>query len=99
MKMIASGIFFLLFFVAQSQTRVVKDIKSFGAKGDGKNNDQAAFQKAADYFNKRGGNGKLIISKGTYIVGKQSFTGGKQNQLAYTGEDVMHFKNINNLNI
>jgi hypothetical protein len=99
MKMIASGIFFLLFFVAQSQTRVVKDIKSFGAKGDGKTNDQAAFQKAADYFNKRGGNGKLIISKGTYIVGKQSFTGGKQNQPAYTGEDVMHFTNIKNFNI
>jgi hypothetical protein len=99
MKMIVSGIFFMLFFVAQSQTSVVKDIKSFGAKGDGKTNDQAAFQKAADYFNKRGGNGKLIISKGTYIVGKQSFTGGQPNKYAYTGEDVLRLTNIRNFTI
>jgi Right handed beta helix region len=99
MKCILSGVFFLLLFAAHSQTYITKDIRSFGARGDGKTNDQAAFEKAADYFNQRGGNGKLIISKGTYIVGKQSFTGGKQNQVSYQGEDVLHFTNIKNFNL
>src|SRR5664279_1076928 len=99
MKCILSGVFFLLLFAAHSQTNIIRDIKSFGAMGDGKTNDQAAFQKAADYFNQRGGNGKLIISKGTYIVGKQLFTGGQPNKPAYTGEGVMNFRNIKDFNI
>ena len=86
---------FLLFLYRTSfaQKYIVKDIKSFGAKGNGKTNDQKAFQKAAAYFNNRGGNGKLIISKGIYIIGKQTFTGGKPNKPAYEGEDVLHFMN------
>ncbi len=80
-------LFSLLFalYPAKSQSYITRDIKSFGAKGNGKTNDNAAFEKAAEFFNKRGGNGKLIISKGKYIVGKQSFTGGQLNQAAYTG--------------
>ena len=46
------------------------DIKDFGAKGDGQTNDHDAFVAAAAAINKQGG-GKLIISPGTYIVGKQ----------------------------
>jgi hypothetical protein len=99
MKCIVSGIFFLLFFAAQSQTYIVKSIKSFGAMGNGKTNDQAAFKKATDFFNNRGGNGKLILPKGIYLVGKQSFTGGKLNKPAYQGEDVLHFTNIKNFSI
>ena len=99
MKFILSGIFFLLFFAAQSQTYIVKDIKSFGAKGDGKTNDQAAFKMASEFFNNRGGNGKLIIPKGIYIVGNQVFTGGQLNKPAYQGEDVLHFTNIKNFSI
>ncbi len=99
MKLFFSGVFFLLLFVAQCQSYIVKDIKSFGAKGDGKTNDQAAFKKAADFFNSRGGNGKLTISKGTYIVGSQVFTGGQLNKPAYHGEDVLHFNNIKNFSI
>ncbi|MEO6330415.1 MAG: right-handed parallel beta-helix repeat-containing protein [Ginsengibacter sp.] len=85
--------------VAFTQEYIVKDIKSFGAKGDGKTNDHKAFQKAAAYFNDRGGIGKLIISKGIYIIGKQTFTGGKLNKPAYEGEDVLHFANVKNLQI
>jgi hypothetical protein len=99
MKYILIVMLSLCFFTAESQDYIVKDIKSFGAKGDGKANDQDAFQKASDYFNKRGGNGKLIISKGTYIVGKQTFTGGQKNKPTYSGEDVMQFTNIKNFSI
>ena len=99
MKFILAAIFSLVFFTARSQAYITKDIKSFGASGDGESNDQAAFEKAADYFNKRGGNGKLIISRGTYIVGEQSFTKGLQNKPAYTGKDVMDLKNIDNFKI
>ena len=99
MKSIVSFIFLLFFFTAQSQPGVVRDIKSFGAKGDGKTNDHEAFQKAAIFFNKRGGDGKLIISKGTYIVGKQTFTGGQKNMPAYNGENELSFDSIKNFSI
>ena len=54
-----------------AQNNITKTIQSFGAKGDGKTNDTEAFTKAAAFFNDRGGNGTLLISKGIYIVGKQ----------------------------
>lgn len=76
---------------------VVKDIKSFGAKGDGKTNDHAAFEKAAQYFNGRGGRGKLLISKGTYLIGKQEYSKGVPGQSAYQGYDVLHFSGVKNL--
>ena len=82
-----------------AQSYIEKDIKFFGAKGDGKTDDHMSFQKAATYFNGRGGNGKLIISPGTYIVGKQIFSAGKAGQPAYLGEDVLHFVNIKNFKI
>ncbi|MEP6951768.1 MAG: right-handed parallel beta-helix repeat-containing protein [Ginsengibacter sp.] len=99
MKFFISVIFFPLFFVAHSRTYIVKDIHSFGAKGDGKTDDQAAFKMASEFFNNRGGNGKLIISKGIYMIGKQVFTGGQLNKPVYLGEDVLHFTNIKNLSI
>jgi hypothetical protein len=82
-----------------SQPFVTKDVKAFGAKGDGKTNDQAAFERAADFFNKRGGNGKLIISKGTYIVGKQVISKGTNDRFGFQGEDVLHFSGIRNFAI
>ncbi len=92
---------FLIFFssVTLAQSFITRDIKSFGAKGNGKSNDQAAFKKAEAYFNARGGYGKLIISTGTYIVGNQKFTGGQYRKPAYDGEDILHFNNIKNLSI
>jgi len=99
MKIFLVIIFSLIFLAAKTQNYIVKDIKSFGAKGDGKTNDQDAFEKAAGYFNQRGGNGKLIISTGIYLVGRQTFTGGKKNKPAYSGEDVLHLNNITNFSI
>lgn len=79
------------------QSYISRDIKSFGAKGDGKTNDHAAFQRAAAFFNARGGNGKLVISKGTYIVGKQKFNKNTTTKSAFEGEALIHLKNIKNL--
>lgn len=92
---------FVLFLCPLSAQKkyIVRDIKSFGAKGDGRTNDHLSFQRAAEYFNKRGGNGKLIISKGIYIIGRQTFTGGKPDKPAYEGENVLHFTNIKNFKI
>jgi hypothetical protein len=91
-------IFFLCFLfgsiLVQAQAYEVRDIKSFGAIGDGITNDHVAFQKAADYFNKRGGKGKLVISEGTYLVGKQTFTQGKNGQPCYQGEDLLSLVNV-----
>ncbi|HYH15773.1 MAG TPA: glycosyl hydrolase family 28-related protein, partial [Flavisolibacter sp.] len=99
MKVFAFLLFLLSQFVAVGQSYVTKDIKSFGAKGDGKTNDQAAFEKAAAYFNQRGGNGKLVIPRGTYIIGQQDFTQGKDGKPAYFGHDVLRLVSIKNLTI
>lgn len=80
-----------------AQENVSKTIQFFGAKGDGKTNDTEAFIKATKFFNDRGGNGTLNIPKGTYIVGRQTFSNGDANKYAYTGVDILDFKNINNL--
>jgi hypothetical protein len=81
------------------QKFIARTIKSFGAKGDGKTNDHPAFVKAANFFNARGGNGKLIINKGTYLVGKQIFIKDNPDKYAgaYTGEAVLYFRNCKNL--
>lgn len=84
---------------AQSNSYVIRDIKSFGAKGDGTTNDHEAFLKAALFFNKRGGNGKLTISKGIYKVGKQVITSGASNRFGWDGQDVLYFYNVENLAI
>ena len=86
-------------FSAYGQANVAKDIKSFGAKGDGRTNDQAAFEKAAQFFNARGGNGKLIISKGTYLVGKQDVTKGANGAFYTQGRDVLHFVGVKNFTV
>ena len=67
---------------AHAQATLHKDLKKdFGAIGDGRTNDQAAFQKAAAFFNQRAqtpaGNGRAVlhIPKGTYRVGQPGPTG------------------------
>lgn len=95
--------FFLVFFTNWSystgQAYRTKNIKEFGARGNGVANDHEAFKKAAQFFNARGGFGKLFIPKGTYLVGKQTFTGGQEEQRAYTGEDVLHLTGVQNVEI
>jgi hypothetical protein len=78
---------------------VTKNIKEFDAKGNGKTNDHEAFIKAAEYFNQRGGNGKLIIPKGEYIVGKQEKWTGEKGSPAYKGIDALHFSNLKNFEL
>ena len=69
-----------------------KDLKKdFGAVGDGRTNDQAAFEKAADFFNKRAQTpagtapAVLAIPKGVYLVGRQDAAGNGADVLALTG--------------
>lgn len=100
MKFVFSLFFITFIFpTAQAQRYIVKDIRSFGAKGNGKTSDQQAFEKAAAFFNHRGGNGRLVISKGIYIVGKQDFTGGQKGKPAYYGHDVLHFSHVKNMEV
>jgi hypothetical protein len=99
MKLYLLPILLLFTYSGFSQTFVTRDIKSFGAKGDGKTNDHEAFQKAAAFFNARGGNGKLVISKGTYVVGKQKFNKNTKQKPVYEGQDLLLFNKIKNLTI
>lgn len=96
--------FFLFLFLISTanllgQNPVVRDIKSFGAKGDGKTNDHEAFQRAAAFFNQRGGYGKLVISKGIYIVGKQIHNQDIKTRNLFTGQDLLHFTKVKHLSI
>lgn len=76
---------------------VTKSIKDFGAKGDGVTNDHEAFQKAADFFKKNGGNGKLVIPAGTYRVGKQ--TRSKTGKRYIIESDVFYLTRCSNFTI
>jgi hypothetical protein len=69
-----------------------KDLKrDFGAVGDGKANDQAAFQKAAAFFNQRAKTpagaapAVLLIPPGVYLVGDPSAPGSQPDLLHLTG--------------
>ena len=84
----------------QTATPVLrKDLKKdFGAVGDGQANDQAAFERAADFFNKRAqtpagptGRAELRIPRGVYRVGQQDG--------AFKGRDVLHLVGCRNLKV
>ncbi|MCI1189448.1 right-handed parallel beta-helix repeat-containing protein [Hymenobacter sp. DH14] len=69
-----------------------KNLKTdFGAVGDGKTNDQAAFERAAEFFNKRAqtptgtGAAVLRIPKGVYLVGRQDAANQGINVLQLSG--------------
>ncbi|MBH8568073.1 right-handed parallel beta-helix repeat-containing protein [Microvirga sp. STS02] len=76
-----------------------KDLKTdFGAVGDGKTNDQLAFERAAAFFNKRAKEtpaptapAVLRIPKGVYLVGRQD----EANQ----GVNVLHLVGCRNLTV
>jgi hypothetical protein len=83
---------------ASSPAVLRKDLKQdFGARGDGKTNDQAAFAKAAAFFNQRAetpagaGPAVLAIPKGVYLVGQQDAAGNTP--------DVLRLVNCRNLTI
>jgi hypothetical protein len=88
----------LLSTAARGQAVLQKDLKKdFGAVGNGVANDQAAFQKAADFFNKRAqtpaGTGRAVlrIPKGIYLVNPQAATGN--------GTDILHLTGCRNLTV
>ena len=86
-------------FSSIAQKSITKSIKDFGAKGNGYSDDQDAFAKASAFFNNRKGNGKLIIPKGIYIVGRQRFTGNdiEKKSSAYIGENVLDLQDCHHL--
>jgi hypothetical protein len=96
------GSLLLLAGLAQAQAPAAplrKDLKKdFGAVGDGKTNDEAAFQKAADFFNKRAQTpagtapAVLAIPKGVYLV-------GRPNPLGNGGSQVLALAGCRNLTI
>jgi len=80
-----------------AQPTLHKDLKKdFGAVGDGRTNDQAAFRKAADFFNQRAktpaGTGRAVLHlpPGTYLVGQPG---------PATVPDVLALRNCRNLSI
>jgi hypothetical protein len=88
----------LLSSAARGQAMLQKDLKKdFGAVGDGVTNDQAAFQKAAEFFNKRAqtpaGTGRAVlrIPKGIYLVNPQAATSN--------GTSVLHLIGCRNLTV
>lgn len=88
----------LLPFNAKCQQFITKSLKEFGAKGNGRANDQEAFKKASAFFNKRKGNGKLVIPKGIYITGRQRFTGNEPgSDKAYAGEYALDLRGCDNM--
>jgi hypothetical protein len=65
----------------------------FGAKGDGRTNDTAAFQALSAHVNARGGGITIALRAVTYIVGGQTPTGGKPGAMfAFAPVDIMRFK-------
>jgi hypothetical protein len=82
---------------AQAQPTLHKDLKKdFGAVGDGRTNDQVAFQKAADFFNERAktpagaSRAVLHLPAGTYLVGQPG---------PATVPDLLALRNCRNLSI
>jgi hypothetical protein len=80
-----------------AQSTLHKDLKKdFGAVGDGRTNDQPAFQKAADFFNQRAktpaGSSRAVLHlpAGTYLVGQPG---------PATVPDVLALRNCRNLSI
>ena len=82
----------LLPLLARAQAPLRKDLRrDFGAVGDGRADDHAAFQRAADFFNRRARTpagaapAVLFIPAGTYRVGRQDAAGNGADVLALTG--------------
>ncbi|MBZ4190006.1 right-handed parallel beta-helix repeat-containing protein [Niabella beijingensis] len=83
----------------KGQAFVEKSIKEFGAKGNGKVSDHEAFKKALAFFDKRHGNGKLIIPNGTYRIGRQVYNFGAKKKNLYSPDDVVQITGFENFTI
>lgn len=67
--------------------------KMWGAKGDGVTNDNASFKALAAYVQAVGG-GHIVISPGTYILGKQTFAGQTGLSYSYKADTMLEFDNL-----
>jgi len=63
----------------------------FGARGDGRTNDTAAFAAMAAFVNSLGG-GEVVLRATTYIVGRQVHTVGKGEHYAFEPASIMDFR-------
>jgi hypothetical protein len=74
------------------------NVKNEGARGDGKTNDNDAFSKISKKVNDRGGNCKIVIPAGTYIIGKQDFY-GTESKGSFQGKECLYFEKVRNVQI
>ncbi len=97
-----------LLFVSGYANSIKNIVTDFGADPSGNTSSDASFKKAAIFFNKNKGNGKLIIPYGIYIVGNQlkypypenfNFSIQSHRIGAYEGEDVFTLKGCINFEI
>lgn len=72
------------------------DVKKLGARGDGIHNDSAAFRAAAKII-QDAGSGRLIVARGTYIVGEQVHAEGRYPY--YIAQPIFSVKGIDGLSI
>jgi hypothetical protein len=63
----------------------------FGAVGDGRTNDTAAFAAMAAFVNSRGG-GEIVLRKTTYVVGRQVRSAGRADHFAFEPASIMDFR-------
>jgi hypothetical protein len=68
------------------------NVRDFGARGDGRTNDTAAFQRAAAALKAAGG-GTLLIPQGTYVVGAQTRAGRFGRRFAYQAHPILKLEN------
>ena len=69
MRILLLCFFALLAPVARAQTNGIFDVRAFGAIGDGKTKDTAAFQKALDACAAAANGGTVTVTSGVYLVG------------------------------
>lgn len=97
MKEIKLILFFIFILLSNAFSQVIVSIKDFGAKGDGKTNDQIAFEKASKFLNSKKQNVQLFLPKGTYIVGGQSEK--NTNNIYIEGSTVLELNNLSHIKI
>jgi len=79
----------------ESKLGEVVSVRDFGAVGDGVTNDTDAFSAASAYITSLGG-GKLVIPRGTYVVGKQTFAGATGKGYSYQSSPIINIVNCVN---
>lgn len=84
---------------AQRSNKLIEKniITDFGATPNDRTNDSKAFMAASDFINANGGNVRLVIPKGLYIIGEQIILKNKHYFAA--GAKIINIENSNNVQI